>query len=215
MTRAHVTVARYGPLDGDVPPAVRRQILFDLEHPPQRFVPERVVVAFGPSVTMARDSDALSPAAARSMRLAVLAKRRDVSPHAFTNDMRTNRELTALGVDRADRLFAHVDRGSLGAMRARAEARVRRPLVAFDNAYVLHVGAASVTDAVRRLRALPGVTYAAPDHVVSSMLADAPPGRAKTPCARSPDITVPRARSGVRCAPPRPRQRCRQIPRCR
>ncbi|HEV2644113.1 MAG TPA: hypothetical protein VGT98_15480, partial [Candidatus Elarobacter sp.] len=79
MTRAHVAVARYGPLDGDVPPAVRRQILFDLEHPPQRFVPERVVVAFAPGVTMARDSDALSPSAARTLRLAVLAKRRDVS----------------------------------------------------------------------------------------------------------------------------------------
>jgi hypothetical protein len=176
----HVDPARYGMLDGDVPTVVRRQVLFDLEHPPQRFVPERVVVAFAPSVTMARDSDVLSPAVARSLRAAALAKRHDVSPHAFTSDARTNLALAALGVDRADRLFAHADRGSLSAMRARAEARVRRPLVAFDNAFVLHVGAASVTDAVRRLRALPGVAYAAPDHVVSSMIAGRRPVPAET-----------------------------------
>ena len=176
----HVDPARYGMLDGDVPTVVRRQVLFDLEHPPQRFVPERVVVAFAPSVTMARDSDVLSPAGARSLQAAALAKRHDVSPHAFTNDARTNLALAALGVDRADRLFAHADRGSLGAMRARAEARVRRHLVAFDNAFVLHVGAASVTDAVRRLRALPGVTYAAPDHAVSSMIAGRRPVPAET-----------------------------------
>jgi len=169
--RTHVALGRYGSLEGDVPGATRRQILFDLQHPPQRYVPQRVLVAFGPNVTMARDSDVLSPAAARSLRTAALAKRRDVSPHAFTNDQRTNAALMSLGVDRADRLFAHVDRGSLSSLRARAEARVRRPLIAFDNAYVLHVGAASVEAAVRKLRALPGVTYAAPDRTVSSMIA--------------------------------------------
>jgi len=170
--RAHVAIGRYGSLEGDVSGAVRRQILFELEHPPQRYVPERVLVAFGPNVTMTRDSDALAPAAARSLRAAVLAKRRDISPHAFANDQRTNAALMSLGVDRADRLFGHVDRGSLSSLRARAEARVRRPLVAFDNTYVLHVGAASVTAAVRRLRALPGVTYAEPDRAVSSMIAN-------------------------------------------
>jgi len=169
--RAHVAIGRYGSLEGDVPGAVRRQILFDLEHPPQRYVPERVLVAFAPNVTMARDSDALAPAAARALRMAVLAKRRDVTPHAFTNDQRTNTALMALGVDRADRLFSHVDRGSLSVLRARAEGRARRSLVAFDNTYVLHVGAASVDAAVRRLRGLPGVTYAAPDRAMSSMIA--------------------------------------------
>ena len=173
--RAHIAPSRYGPLEGDVPNATRRQILFDLEHPPQRYVPERVIVAFGPSVTMARDSDELAPAAARSLRAAVLAKRRDITPHPFTNDQRTNAALMSLGVDRADRAFAHIDRGTLGSMRARAEARVKRPLVAFDRTFVLHVGAASVAAAVNRLRALPGVTYAAPDHAVSSMMADRHP----------------------------------------
>ena len=169
--RTHVAVGRYGSLEGDVTPATRRQVLFDLEHPPQRYVPERVLVAFAASVTMSRDSDVLAPAAARSLRDAVLAKRRDVSPHPFTNDQRTNAALMALGVDRADRLFRHVDRGTLSSLRARAEGRTRRSLLAFDNTFVLHVGAASVTDAVRRLRALPGVTYAAPDRTASSMIA--------------------------------------------
>ncbi len=173
--RAHIAPGRYGSLEGDVPAALRRQILFDLEHPPQRFVPERVIVTFTPSVTMPRDSDALSPSAARSLRGAALAKRRGLTPHPFTNDQRTNEAFMSLGVDRADRLFGHVDRGSLSSLRARAEARVRRPLVAFDNTFVLHVGAASVAAAVRRLRALPGVTYAAPDRAVSSMIANRRP----------------------------------------
>lgn len=166
---------RYGALEDDVPAAVRRRILFDLDHPPQQFVSERVVVAFAPSVTMPRDSDALAPSAAQSLRQAVLTKRRDVTPHAFTNDVRTNAALTALGVDRADRLFAHLDRASLSAMRTRAEARIRRPLLAFDNAFVLHVGAASVATAVKRLRALPGVAYAAPDFAVAPMIAERRP----------------------------------------
>jgi hypothetical protein len=169
--RAHVPVALYGSLEGEVPAATRRRILFDLQHPPVPYAPERVVVAFGPNVTVPRDSDALSPAAARSLRTAVLAKRRDVTPHPFTNDARTNAALMSLGVDRADRLFRHTDRGSLSALRARAEARAHRSLVAFDNAFVLHVGAASVDAAVRRLRALPGVTYAAPDRAMSAMIA--------------------------------------------
>jgi hypothetical protein len=169
--RAHIALGRYGPLDGDVPAPLRRQILFDLEHPPQRYVPERVLVTFAPNVTMSRDSDALTPTAARSLRSAILTRRRDVSAHPFTNDQRTNLALMSLGVDRAERLFGHVDRGTLSSLRARAEGRLRRPLVAFDNTYVLHVGAASVTDAVRRLRALPGVSYAAPDRTMTSMIA--------------------------------------------
>ena len=173
--RRNIALGRYGPLEGDVPASTRRQILFDLEHPPQRYVSERVIVAFGPNVTMSRDSDALAPDAARSLRTAVLAKRRDISPHPYTNDQRTNTALMSLGVDRVDRLFGHVDRGTLSSLRTRAEGRVRRPLVAFDNAFVLHVGAASVADAVRRLRALPGVTYAAPDRAVTSMIAGAHP----------------------------------------
>ena len=173
--RRNIALGRYGPLEGDVPVSTRRQILFDLEHPPQRYVPERVIVAFAPNVTMARDSDALAPAAARSLRAAVLAKRRDISPHLYTNDQRTNTALMSLGVDRVDRLLGHVDRGTLSSLRTRAERSVRRPLVAFDNTFVVHVGAASVADAVRRLRALPGVSYAAPDRAVTSMIAGARP----------------------------------------
>jgi hypothetical protein len=169
--RTHVPVAAYGSLEGDVPAGTRRQILFDLQHPAVRYAPERVIVVFGPNVTVPRDSDALSPAAARSLRAAALAKRRDVAPHAFTTDARTNAALMSLGVDRAERLFRHVDRGSLSALRTRAEGRAHRSLVAFDNAFVLHVGAASVDAAVRKLRALPGVTYAAPDRAVSAMIA--------------------------------------------
>ncbi len=166
-----VSPQRYGPLDGSVPDFVRRQIAFDLEHPPQRFAPQRVIVAFAPSVSVARDSDALAPAATRELQRAILA-RRAVTPHAFTSDLRTNAVLAKIGVDRVDRLFGRLDRGTLGSLRARAEARTHHALVPFDNAFVLHVAGASVEAAVRKLRALSGVAYAAPDYAVGSMLAN-------------------------------------------
>jgi Subtilase family len=169
-----LSLERYGPLDGQVPDFVRRQIVFDLEHPPQRFAPERVLVAFAPSVSVARDSDALAPAATRELQRAILA-RRPLTPHAFTSDARTNAALAKIGVDRVDRLFGHLDRGTLGSLRARAEARTRDALLPFENAFALHVAGASVEAAVRKLRALPGVAYVSPDYTVQSMIADRRP----------------------------------------
>jgi hypothetical protein len=174
MAKQQVRLAagRYGPLDGDVPPAVRNQILFDLQRDRQRYVPGRVIVVFKPGVTVTQDHDALAPAAATALVRGVVAKRRDLTAHAFTGDSRMNLTLMQLGVDRADRLFAGVDRGTLGAMRGRAESRARRSLMPFDNAFTLHVGASSVENAVRALRASSSVAYASPDYVVSSMIAE-------------------------------------------
>ena len=169
-----LSLQRYGPLDDRVPDFVRRQIAFDLEHPPQRFVPQRVIVAFAPAIGVARDSDALTPAAARELQRAILA-RRAVTPHAFTSDVRTNAVLSKLGVDRVDRLFGRLDRGTLGSLRARAEARTHHALLPFENAFALHVAGASVEAAVRKLRALPGVAYVSPDYAVGSMIAERHP----------------------------------------
>ncbi len=163
---------RYGPLDGDVPTSVRNQILFDLQRNPQRYVPGRVIVVFKPGVTVTQDHAALAPAAATALVRGVLAKRRDLTPHAFTGDARTNLTLMQLGVDRADRLFPGVDRGTLGAMRGRAEGRTRRSLMPFENAFELHVGASSVENAVRTLRASSSVAYVSPDYIVSSTIAE-------------------------------------------
>jgi hypothetical protein len=161
---------RYGPLTGTITPPQRRKILFDLEHPPQAYVPGRVIVAFKAGVTIPQDIDALTPAAALTLRKAIGAKRQDISPHPFTTDARTNLTLMRLGVDRAERLFSKVDRGTLGSMRARAEARAGHPLIAFDNAFILHVGASSISNAVRTLRASSTVAYVSPDFAVDSML---------------------------------------------
>jgi hypothetical protein len=163
---------RYGPLNGTITPPQRRKILFDLEHPPQRFVPGRVIVAFKAGVTIPQDVDALTPAATLTLLKTVGAKRQDISPHPFTTDARTNLTLMRLGVDRAERLFSKVDRGTLGSMRGRAEARAGHPLIAFDNAFALHVGASSVSNAVRTLRALSAVAYVSPDFAVDSMIAE-------------------------------------------
>ena len=174
--------ARYGPLNGTITVPQRRKILFDLEHPPQPYIPGRVIVAFKPGVTIPQDVDALTPAAAQTLRKMVGAKRQDISPHPFTTDARTNLTLMRLGVDSTERLFANVDRGTLGSMRARAEARTGHPLIPFDNAFVLHVGASSVSNAVRTLRASSTVAYVSPDIAVDSMISQRnalPPTAAK------------------------------------
>ena len=182
---AMLSPARYGPLEGDVPPSVRAQILFDLEHPPQRYAPGRVLVVFKPGVTIPQDRVELSPSALLAQRRAILSKRFDVSPQRFTTDARLNLTLMQLGVDRSERLFSQLDRGTLSSMRAKAEVRARRSLVAFDNAFALHVGAGSVEAAVQRLRAAPGVAYAAPDLTVQSMIA----GRRPVPAEALKEIS--------------------------
>jgi hypothetical protein len=166
---------RYGSLNGTITPPQRHKILSDLEHPPQPYVPGRVIVAFNPGVTIPQDLDTLTPADALTLRKAVGANRRDISPHPFTTDARTNLSLMHLGVDRTERLFSKIDRGTLTSMRSRAEARAGHPLVAFDNAFALHVGASSVSNAVRTLRSLPAVAYVSPDYTVDSMISQRTP----------------------------------------
>ena len=182
---AMLNPVRYGPLEGDVPPAVRAQILFDLEHPQQPYAPGRVLVVFKPGVTIPQDRVELSTGALLAQRRAILSKRLDVSPQRLTTDARLNLMLMQLGIDRSERLFSQLDRGTLSAMRSKAEVRARRSLVAFDNAFALHVGAGSVETAVRRLRADSSVAYAAPDFTVQSMIA----GRRPVPAEALKEIS--------------------------
>jgi hypothetical protein len=185
-TQVGLSALRYGSLTGTITPPQRRKILYDLEHPPQPYVPGRVIVVFKSGVTVPQDVDALSPAAAMTLRASLGAKRKDLSPHAFTTDARTNLTLMHLGVDRADRLFSKVDRGTLSSMRARAESRTGHQLLAFDNAFALHVGASSVQNAVRTLRASPSVAYVSPDFAMDSMIAQ----RAPIPSAAKKELST-------------------------
>ena len=171
-TETRVSLQRYGPLNGTVSASTRNRILFDLDHPPQRFVPGRVVVVFKDGVTMQQDHQALTPAATSMLMRGVLKRDRSMSPHAFTTDARTNLALMQLGVDKADRLFAKLDRGTLSSMRSRAQARTTKTLLPIENAFVLHVSASSVPNAVHALRASSSVAYVAPDYAVSSMIAE-------------------------------------------
>ncbi|HEY0396337.1 MAG TPA: S8 family serine peptidase [Candidatus Elarobacter sp.] len=196
-------LSRYGPLTPDLPASTRRRIRFDLEHPPQRFASDRVVVVFKPGVTTTQDHAALTPAAAASLRTALAKKRTDVAAHPFTSDARTNQTLMRLGVDRVDRLFANVDRGTLAALRGRAESRLHRSLLAFDNAFLIHPGASSMQAALRALRATPSVAYAEPDFAVSPMALDARPvpdaaGREIAGYRRSPQVFGRSTRSTAR-----------------
>ncbi len=173
--QTRVSPLKYGPLSGTVSPATRAAILFDLDHPPQRYVPGRVVVVFKNGVTMPQDHQALTAAATSTLVRGILARSKSMTPRAFTTDARMNLTLMQLGVDKADRLLAKVDRGTLSSMRARAQARTTKTLLPIDNAFVLHVSGSSVESAVRTLRASPSVAYAAPDLAISSMMADRHP----------------------------------------
>lgn len=176
---------RYGAVNGTITPPQRSEIMHDLEHPRQSYVPSRVIVVFKNGVTIPQDVDALSAAASQTLRRAVGARRQDISPHAFTTDARTNLALMHLGVDRSERLFSKVDRGTLSSMRARTEGRVGHQLLAFDNAFALHVGAASVRAAVQVLQALPSVAYASPDVAVDTMIA----GRNRLPAGAVQELS--------------------------
>ncbi len=161
---------RYGLSAGNVPASVRRRIVFDLEHPPTVYVANRVVLVLKPGAPALRDVDQLDPTTASSLRRAAVAGTRGVAPHAFTTDARTNATLFRIGVDRMQRLFTGVGSGAVGSLRARAESSLRRRLLPFENAYVLHVTAASVRSAVQQLRSLSTVAYAAPDRTVGTMI---------------------------------------------
>ncbi len=173
--QTRISPLRYGPLSGTISPVTRSRILSDLEHPPQRYVPGRVIVVFKTGVTMARDHDALTPAATQTLLRGLAARSASLTPHSFTTDPRTNLTLMQLGVDKVDRLLSNVDRGTLSSLRARAQARSTKSLLPIDNAFVLHVSGSSVEKAVRSLRASASVAYAEPDLTVSNMLASRVP----------------------------------------
>jgi hypothetical protein len=81
--------------------------------------------------------------------------------------------LSRLRVDRTRQLFSGPARQRMLSLRNAAERRLGRPLLDFSAAVVLHITGSSVATAVSRLRADPGVTYAAPDWTVSPT--DTPP----------------------------------------
>jgi hypothetical protein len=170
-TDTRVSTLRYGSLAGTVTPSQRARILFDLDHPPQPYVSGRVVVVFKNGVTMPQDHQALTPAATATLVRGVLGRNKAMTPHAFTTDARTNQTLMGLGVDKADRLFAKLDRGTLSSMRLRAQSRSAKALLPIENAFVLHVAASSVENAVRALRSSTAVAYVSPDYTVSPMIA--------------------------------------------
>ncbi len=162
---------RYGLGAGNVSAFTRNRIVFDLEHPPVAYVPNRVIVVLKQGISSLRNDDRLDAASASALRLAAIRRTRGVVPHAFTTDARTNATLFRVGADRMQRLFTGVGTGTVQSLRARAEAALHRQLLPLENAYVVHVGGASVRSAVQQLRSLGSVAYAAPDRTVGSMIA--------------------------------------------
>ncbi len=78
-----------------------------------------------------------------------------------------SRVLSRLRVDRTRQLFSGSARQRMLSLRNAAERRLGRQLLDFSAAVVLHITGSSVATAVSRLRADPGVAYAAPDWTVS------------------------------------------------
>jgi subtilase family protein len=92
---------------------------------------------------------------------------------SYTSVPDLNRLLAGLGVDTTHRLFTGLGQQRLLALHALAQRRLGRPLLNFASAFVLHLTRSSVAAAVSRLRASPGVAYAAPNWTVSTT--DTPP----------------------------------------
>ncbi|HKU66856.1 MAG TPA: S8 family serine peptidase [Candidatus Baltobacteraceae bacterium] len=77
--------------------------------------------------------------------------------------------LSRIRVEHTERLFQRFNGATLAAMRHSTESRLQRPLLSFENAYLLHVKGRPVRKAVSELLRSPLVAYASPDWRVTSL----------------------------------------------
>ena len=87
---------------------------------------------------------------------------------AYTNDQGLNASLAKLGVDESSLLFDGAAHQQLVTMHAKAEQAEGHSVLDYTHAYVLHLSASSVANAVEQLRASSAVVYAAPNWTVTT-----------------------------------------------
>lgn len=134
------------------------------------FVPGRVLVVFRDGVGVSKDTFSLPASTVAKMRT---ARTLSYVP-SYTSDSRVNTAFAKLGVDAYERIGRSLSRGKVEALRAVAASRrtafsASGSGLSIENAYRVHLTGSTVVNAVRTLRALPGVAYAAPDYTVRTM----------------------------------------------
>jgi hypothetical protein len=140
----------------------------------QPFAVNRVIVVYQSSVFASQDVVTVGKPALRAMRAAVSAHATSaMSVPQYTSDATVNRTLGTLGVDRSERLFRQLNRSVLSALGSQTSSNA--PALNLSNAYLLHISAASVRQAVQTLAKLPQVAYVSPDWTVTPMHAAAVP----------------------------------------
>ncbi|HZY98965.1 MAG TPA: hypothetical protein VFE36_05290, partial [Candidatus Baltobacteraceae bacterium] len=142
------------------------------QHP---YAANEVVVAYRNGVAGTRDLVTVNKPVLRAMREGVAhhALASSTVP-AYTTDFTLNRLLGTIGVDRSERLFRHLNQSAVQALSSRAPSFGQRT-INFANAYLLHVSAASVPQAVALLEKSPAVAYVSPNWTVAPMHATAIP----------------------------------------
>lgn len=162
--------------------------------PPQSpFVSGRVIVVFQAGITGVQDLVTVPARVLQKLRAAKTATVIMSSPPSYTNSAAVNTSLALLGVDRSERLFARLDRGTLSMMHSMTRSSNGRGTIDFSNAYRLNVAGSSVQNAVAKLAKIPGVAYVSPDWRVTTMQS----GRLRLPGAALQSAQR-QARSGVR-----------------
>lgn len=161
-------------------------LLAQPELPP--YAAGRVLVVFKNSVGVMQDTYNVPARTLTAMRKKNTAKSAAVVPQ-YTSDYTVNHVFAKLGVDGFTRIGRSVSRSKLQSMRFTAAAQHPGAASGLDiaNAYRVHLTGATVVNAVRALRDVPGVAYVTPDFTVHTMNAPAMPiPEAAQKAARTP-----------------------------
>lgn len=134
------------------------------QHP---YAASEVIVAYRDGIAGTRDLVTVDKPALRAMREGVAHHALGAVP-SYTNDFTLNRLLGSIGVDRSEHLFRHFNQSALEALNSNTMRFGQRRLN-FANAYLLHVSAASVPQAVALLGKYPAVAYVSPNWTVAPM----------------------------------------------
>lgn len=162
----------------------KAQLAYELGKPPRTtpYANGRVIVVYRNGIGSAHDNIVVPKKTLLAIRGEKTALKRASLAPAYTSDVATNKVLATLGVDRSDRLFSHVS----------VRPAFNTSALNISNAYLLHVTASGVHNAVAILSKSPAVVYASPDWYV---------GPARTPAFPIPQRMVSAAsRAGVAAA---------------
>ena len=158
-----------------------------MKEPTQPFADHRVIVVFRDGAAPTRDLITADASQLAAMRWPLASQPALTAAPEYTYDAAVNRAFASIGVDRSERLFSSIDRGTLSSMYARAGGASQQMLNP-ANAFALHIVNSSVGDAVTQLSKVPSILYASPDWTVTTM---------QSASEKIPQALIDRARSSA------------------